>query len=360
MYFLFSSSNPETIELFRSTYYRPKLGLWILLFILFPPINRTNNTKTTTTITVLPTTTHTTTTEPITTTTPTATTHPSCPDAYRDHRNNLICPHAPKRLKSVRQRFSQVLLEFQISINRLISSQEDYQQQLKELEKQQQQQLQHHHHHQPSNTQKPKQAITLSSLPRLIICTPLANPFLHLLIILHILLSIQAISLLIEDALIKDACFSGPTNYSFFRRSASSWPKLWSRIQFRLRNQWSQPAFLEPFSLWLLLLGLLIFVASETLGEPGSWSRGGLAWDDLPFRTRCGWSSSSSSSVSETRPFRCPSSPPHRSSESSASCSTPHPSSNPPEHSSSSNPASLCSVCSSPPNTSCPLKSSPN
>ncbi|WAQ88811.1 hypothetical protein PtA15_10A231 [Puccinia triticina] len=93
------------------------------------------------------------------------------------------------------------------------------------------------------------------------------------------------VSLLIEDALIKDACLSAPS--TSFRRS-SSWPKTWARLRFRLRRQWSQPAFLEPFSLWLLALAVLVVVARETLGGPGSWA-GGLAWHDLPFRARCGF-----------------------------------------------------------------------
>ncbi|KNZ53311.1 hypothetical protein VP01_3282g3 [Puccinia sorghi] len=243
-----SSSNPETIELFRSTYYKPKIALWFLLFILFPPIDQsknqlttknqllTNNNQLTTKNQLIKlTTTTTTTTEPI-----------PCPDAYRDHRNNLICPHAPKRLKSVRQRVSQVLLEFKSSLNRLISSQqqqqkqkeeeqeeeEEEEQQQEEEEEEEEKQPHHYHYHDdhPKHTSS-----KLALLLQLILCAPLANPFLHLIIIFHILLTIQALSLLIEDALIKDACFSGPSNS--FRRS-SSWSKLWSRFRFRLRKQW--------------------------------------------------------------------------------------------------------------------------
>ncbi|WAR58870.1 hypothetical protein PtB15_10B209 [Puccinia triticina] len=108
----------------------------------------------------------------------------------------------PERLKSVRQRFSQVLLELQSSCQRLVSPQDQHAP------------LAHQQPHQSTTT-----ISTLSSLPRLI------------------------------DALIKDACLSAPS--TSFRRS-SSWPKTWARLRFRLRRQWSQPAFLEPFSLWLL------------------------------------------------------------------------------------------------------------
>ena len=219
MLFVFSSSNPETIEQFRTTYYKPKLGLWLLLFILFPPIDRTP--PQTDLSPALPA-------EVLPAAEPPA--HPACPDAYRDHRNNLICPHAPKRLKSVRQRFSQVLLELQSSCQRLVSPQDQHaplahQQphrwpsQIKSEQQQQQQQQQQQRQQQQLPPESTTTISTLSSLPRLIVCAPLANPFLHLLIILHILLVIQMVSLLIEDALIKDACLSAPST-SFRRPSA--------------------------------------------------------------------------------------------------------------------------------------------
>ncbi|PLW40822.1 hypothetical protein PCASD_07347 [Puccinia coronata f. sp. avenae] len=358
MFFVFRSSNPETIELFRSTYYKPKLGLWLLLFILFPTIDRTNNNNNNTTrntqltnqlaaTNTLTTTTTTTTTG--TTGTAITNTEPQqqqqqhhqhhhqdsrsrCPDEYRDHRNNIICPHSPKRLKSIKQRIYQVVIEIKLSIYKCLlllfdsslfqqqqldhhrhQYQYQYQQQRYIQQQQQQQQQQHFQKQQQqveTHQELQQQPISLSTLPQLVLCAPLAYPFLHLIMILHVLLIVQALSLLMEDALIKDACFSGATTNSF--RRSSSWPKLWSRFRFRLRKQWSQPAFLEPFTLWVVCVALVALVTRETIGAPGSWAAGQATWHDLPFRARCGWatgaggdahSSSSSSSSSSSKEY---------------------------------------------------------
>ncbi|KAH9459135.1 hypothetical protein Pst134EA_019290 [Puccinia striiformis f. sp. tritici] len=271
MYFLFNSSNPETIELFRSTYYKPKLGICFLLFILFPSIDRSQTQHQYIHKEASPSLS----TTPATTTTVETTT---CPDGYRDHRNNLICPHAPKRLKSVRLRLSQVLLDFKISFHRLILSQDYHQHQhAKRLEQQhrkeqqQQQQLKHHYHH------------NQASFSSLILCAPITNPYVHLMVILHILYMIQGVSLLVEDALIKDACFSARI-HSRFRRS-KSWSKSWSRFKFRFFHQYSQPGFLHPFLIWLLCVFAILVISSESFHS--SHSSNASTWLDLPFRSKC-------------------------------------------------------------------------
>ncbi|KAI9613947.1 hypothetical protein H4Q26_009801 [Puccinia striiformis f. sp. tritici PST-130] len=229
MYFLFNSSNPETIELFRSTYYKPKLGICFLLFILFPSIDRSQTQHQYIHKEASPSLS----TTPATTTTVETTT---CPDGYRDHRNNLICPHAPKRLKSVRLRLSQVLLDFKISFHRLILSQDYHQHQhAKRLEQQhrkeqqQQQQFKHHHHH-------------------------------------------------------NQASFAMPGFHSRFRKS-KSWSKSWSRFKFRFFHQYSQPGFLHPFLVWLLCVFAILVISSESFHS--SHSSNASTWLDLPFRSKC-------------------------------------------------------------------------
>lgn len=190
-----------------------------------------------------------------------------CPDAYLDHRNNLICPHAPKRLKSVRQRCAEVLQEFKKSLRRWSDSESVHDLSAKP-------QLLW-----SADGNIPNARLTV----RAAICAPITSPFAHLIILLHTLFFIQALSLLIEDALIKDACSSSLAG-SF--RSSSSWSKIWSRFRFRFRNQWSKRSFWEPFVFWLLSLSVIFAIARETVGESGSWQTGGV-WHDLPFRQRC-------------------------------------------------------------------------
>ncbi|KAH9817503.1 hypothetical protein DFH28DRAFT_154027 [Melampsora americana] len=299
----FSSSNPETLELFRSVYYRPKIVLIILLFITFPSIDRnlhqpiqsesklsskssyplhhhqlTPSKSSSQKLSLSESSTtpsnhhhqkiHSTNQDRL---------HPlSCPDAYLDHRNNIICPHAPKRLKSVRQRCDEVLQEIKTSIKRWSNPQLIHQSSS---------------HLNPQLirlvTQTSTNALTKSQDPnwkfRSIICTPISSPFAHLIILLHTLFFIQALSLLIEDALIKDAC-SSTFIHSF--RSSSSWSKLWSRVKFRFRNQWSKRSFWEPFVFWIFSIMIISTIAIEAFGETGSWQTGAI-WHDLPFRRIC-------------------------------------------------------------------------
>lgn len=293
----FSSSNPETLELFRSVYYRPKIVLIILLFITFPSIDRNlhQSIQHDSKLSLKSSYQHRSPSSPATSSSQQLSTskspsnpqkihssskdrlHPlSCPDAYLDHRNNIICPHAPKRLKSVRQRCDEVLQEIKTSIKRWSNPQLIHQSsshlnpQLIKLVTQ-------------SSTNGLTKSQDANSNFRSMICTPISSPFAHLIILLHTLFFIQALSLLIEDALIKDAC-SSTFIHSF--RSSSSWSKLWSRVRFRFRNQWSKRSFWEPFVFWIVSIMIISTIAIETFGEPGSWQTGAI-WHDLPFRRIC-------------------------------------------------------------------------
>ncbi|POW16535.1 hypothetical protein PSTT_01314 [Puccinia striiformis] len=121
------------------------------------------------------------------------------------------------------------------------------------------------------------------SFASLILCAPLTNPYIHLVIILHILYMIQGVSLLIEDALIKDACFSARIHSRF--RKSKSWSKSWSRFKFRFFHQYSQPGFLHPFLVWLLCVFAILLISSESFQS--SQSSNASTWLDLPFRSKC-------------------------------------------------------------------------
>ncbi|KAG0139524.1 hypothetical protein CROQUDRAFT_101411 [Cronartium quercuum f. sp. fusiforme G11] len=315
----FASSNPETLDLFRSVYYRPKIVLLILLFFAFPSTDTLLHLPRQASTSSSPTSTNN---LELTRTEPARSvnsyhlpdTHPSsnaqhpkrtrghpqpdltlnpthsssikedtptlpCPDAYLDHRNNIICPHAPKRLKSVRQRYAEVLQEVKSTLKRWTDL---------------------HPTTDPGISARPlwpTYALPYTATEdrwsvRTALCMPLASPFAHLLLLLHTLFFIQALSLLVEDALVKDACASTLAASAF--RSSSSWPKIWSRFRFRLANHWSKRSFWEPFGFWIASLILLGVIASEALGDTGSWQTGGV-WHDLPFRNVCQRSSSTGS-----------------------------------------------------------------
>ncbi|CAH7674752.1 expressed protein [Phakopsora pachyrhizi] len=306
---IFSSSNPETFELFRSIYYRPKLVLLLLILLAFPSVDRSlTKTKTTTTTTTPPPPPSDQEKNSVSTTTTTTTTEPvrqlskqqqrqepqkdSCPDAYLDHRNNLICPHDPKRLKSVKQRIYQVLNDISIQNQRdwislsIFSSSNNPSKQSRSITSSTSQgtSVLQRSDSKTTGSKSSKTIITRSSSPiRILACAPLSNPLIHLIILLHTLFLIQALSLLVEDALIKDACCSAQS--TSFRRS-TSWRKTWSRLRFRLKNQWVKRSFLEPFGIWIVSIIILGLVLCETLGDTGSWYTGQI-WHDLPFRGLC-------------------------------------------------------------------------
>ncbi|KAI9623512.1 hypothetical protein KEM48_009407 [Puccinia striiformis f. sp. tritici PST-130] len=269
MYFLFNSSNPETIELFRSTYYKPKLGICFLLFILFPSIDRSQTQHQYIHKEASPSLS----TTPATTTTVETTT---CPDGYRDHRNNLICPHAPKRLKSVRLRLSQVLLDFKISFHRLILSQDYHQHQhAKRLEQQhrkeqqQQQQLKHHYHH------------NQASFSSLILCAPITNPYVHLMVILHILYMIKEYRFC-RRCLIKDACFSAgfTADSGDLNRGRNLGPD--SSLDSSINTPNLDSCILSYLA--LMCIAILV-ISSESFHS--SHSSNASTWLDLPFRSKC-------------------------------------------------------------------------